>query len=141
ADDVTYSVQAGSGIDSLADLRALPLVVDPAAAAAAGAATAGDTTGDATGGTTGETGDGEAAPPTDPRVPQAPEPVALEDVATVEVAPVEATSFSRLDGEPSLGVAITKTPDGNTVEVSHAVQDALDDLAGELSAAGVTTAV
>src|SRR5690606_2293790 len=73
AADVTYSVQAGSGIDSLADLRALPLVVDPAAAAAAGAATAGDTTGDATGGTTGETGDGEAAPPTDPRVPQAPE--------------------------------------------------------------------
>ncbi|MFD6179500.1 MULTISPECIES: efflux RND transporter permease subunit [unclassified Isoptericola] len=144
-DDVTYSVQAGSSIDSVKELKALPLVVTPDAAAAAGASS----TGDATGGTTGETGDGTGAPPAaagqaDPtatQAPQAPEPVVLSDVATVKVVPVDATSHSRLDGEPSLGVAITKTPDGNTVDVSHAVQDALDDLKPELAAAGVTTAV
>jgi HAE1 family hydrophobic/amphiphilic exporter-1 len=153
-DDVTYSVQAGSGIDSLKEFKALPLVPDPAAAAGA---TPG--AGDATGGTTGEVGDGTGAPPsadaaqggtqdsapgaTDPSVqmPAAPEPVALSDVATVTVVPADATSYSRLDGEPSLGVAITKTPDGNTVDVSHDVQAALDDLAPELGAAGVTTAV
>ncbi|GAA1711192.1 efflux RND transporter permease subunit [Isoptericola hypogeus] len=127
-DDATYSVQTGSSIESVEDLEGLPLVVDPAAAAAAGEAT----TGDATGGTTGEIGDGSSAPPA---------PATMSDVATVEVVPVEASSYSRLDGEPSLGVAITKTPDGNTVEVSHAVQDALDDLQPELEAAGVTTAV
>jgi len=173
-DDVTYSVQAGSGIDSVKELKALPLVPDPAAAGA--------TTGDATGGTTGEIGDGTGAPPaadgtapdaagaapgatpegapegstapapeqapesagapeTAPQPPAAPEPVTLADVASVKVVPVDATSYSRLDGESSLGVAITKTPDGNTVDVSHAVQDAMDDLRPELDEAGVTTAV
>ncbi|SKC37016.1 efflux RND transporter permease subunit [Krasilnikoviella flava] len=151
-DDVTYSVQAGSSIDSVKELKALPLVPDPATGA--GATTG---AGDATGGTTGEVGDGTGAPPaadgsaqgsvpgaTDPsaaQTPAAPEPVTLSDVATVEVVPVEATSQSRLDGESSLGVAITKTPDGNTVDVSHAVQDAMDDLRPQLEAAGVTTAV
>ncbi|MCK9794891.1 efflux RND transporter permease subunit [Isoptericola sp. 4D.3] len=133
-DDVTYSVQAGSRIESVKELKALPLVPDPAAAGATPGA------GDATGGTTGEVGDGTGAPP-EQEAPSAPEPVALSDVATVKVVPVEATSHSRLDGESSLGVAITKTPDGNTVDVSHAVQDVLDDLRPELDAAGVTTAV
>ncbi|GAB6939738.1 efflux RND transporter permease subunit [Isoptericola variabilis] len=139
-DDVTYSVQAGSSIGSVKELKALPLVPDPAAAA--GATTG---AGDATGGTTGEVGDGTGAPPADgatiPQAPAAPEPVTLADVATVKVVPVEATSHSRLDGESSLGIAITKTPDGNTVDVSHAVQDAMDDLRPELEDAGVTTAV
>lgn len=150
-DDVTYSVQAGSSIDSVKELKALPLVPDPAAVGATTGA------GDATGGTTGEVGDGTGAPPaadvaaqdpaqgaegaTAPQTPAAPEPVTLADVATVKVVPVEATSHSRLDGESSLGVAITKTPDGNTVDVSHAVQDAMDDLKPELEDAGVTTAV
>ncbi|MBB2924269.1 efflux RND transporter permease subunit [Cellulomonas cellasea] len=65
----------------------------------------------------------------------------LGDVATVTVTPEEATSYSRLDGSPALGVAITKTPDGNTVDVSHAVQDALADLGPALEAEGVRTAV
>ncbi|MDC7122001.1 efflux RND transporter permease subunit [Cellulomonas fimi] len=67
--------------------------------------------------------------------------VALGDVATVEAGPAPATSYSRLDGAPSLGVAVTKTPAGNTVEVSHAVQDVLDDLGEQLDADGVRVAV
>lgn len=67
--------------------------------------------------------------------------VALGDVATVEAGPAAPTSYSRLDGAPSLGVAVTKTPAGNTVEVSHAVQDVLDDLAEQLDAEGVRVAV
>ncbi|PZR54415.1 AcrB/AcrD/AcrF family protein [Xylanimonas oleitrophica] len=68
-------------------------------------------------------------------------PVTLGDVAEVTAGPADPTSYSRLDGEPSLGVAITKTPQGNTVEVSHAVADALDELQPALDAAGVRTAV
>ncbi|WP_086150878.1 efflux RND transporter permease subunit [Cellulosimicrobium sp. KWT-B] len=68
-------------------------------------------------------------------------PVALGDVATVTEGPEPATSFSRLDGEPALAVAITKTPAGNTVEVSHAVQDAVDDLSGVLDAQDVRVEV
>lgn len=95
--DLTLSVQAGSEITSVDDLRALPLV---------GAAT----------------------------------PVTLGDVAEVVLAPVPATSFSRLDGEPALAVALTKTPAGNTVEVSHGAQDAVADLRDQLGE-GVDVAV
>ena len=59
-------------------------------------------------------------------------PVTLGDVADVVVAPVPATSFSRVDGNPALAVAITKTPQGNTVDVSHGVQDAITELQGQL---------
>ncbi|WP_136518743.1 efflux RND transporter permease subunit [Cellulomonas telluris] len=59
-------------------------------------------------------------------------PVALGDVADVVVAPVPATSFSRLDGEPALAVALTKTPAGNTVDVSHGAQEAVDELRAQL---------
>lgn len=60
------------------------------------------------------------------------EPVALGDVADVVVAPVPATSFSRLDGEPALAVALTKTPAGNTVDVSHGAQEAVAELQDQL---------
>ncbi|WP_217617290.1 efflux RND transporter permease subunit, partial [Cellulomonas sp. GbtcB1] len=58
--------------------------------------------------------------------------VALGDVAAVAEGTEEPTSYSRLVGSPALGIAITKTPDGNTVEVSHGVTEALDDLSGVL---------
>ncbi|MCC2314554.1 efflux RND transporter permease subunit [Cellulomonas xiejunii] len=89
--DLTLSVQAGSPITSVDDLRALPLL--------------GSATGQA---------------------------VNLGDVAEVVVAPVPAASLSRLDGEPALAVSLTKTPAGNTVDVSHGAQDAVDELRDQL---------
>ena len=68
-------------------------------------------------------------------------PVTLGDVATVTLAPQPATSYSRLDGDPALAVAITKTPAGNTVDVSHAVQAAIDDMSGALEAKDVRVEV
>lgn len=63
------------------------------------------------------------------------------DVATVTEAQAEPTSFSRLDGEPALAVSITKTPDGNTVDVSGGVAAVLDDLAEQVDAEGLDLAV
>lgn len=100
--DRTLSVQAGSAITSVDDLKALPVL--PSSATAATAA-------------------GGAAPTG---------PVTLGDVADVLLAPVPATSYSRVDGNPALAVAITKTPQGNTVDVSHGVQDAIAELQGQL---------
>ncbi|TQN30897.1 HAE1 family hydrophobic/amphiphilic exporter-1 [Haloactinospora alba] len=57
-----------------------------------------------------------------------PEPVQLKEVADVELTTDDATSITRTDGKPSLGVMITKTPEGNTVEISEAVQSQLSDL-------------
>ncbi|PYG00883.1 hydrophobic/amphiphilic exporter-1, HAE1 family [Georgenia satyanarayanai] len=54
-------------------------------------------------------------------------PVAVGDVAEVSAERAEATSFNRTDGDPSFGLAVTKTPDGNTVDVSQEVQDLLGE--------------
>ena len=118
AGDRTLSVQVGSAVTSTDDLANLPLVAAPSAApGSTGASTPGAA---------------DAAPSA---------PVTLGDVATVTVAPQPATSYSRLDGEPALAVAITKTPAGNTVEVSHAVQSAIEDMDGALEAKDVRVEV
>ncbi len=68
-------------------------------------------------------------------------PVRLDDVADVTAAPAEPTSFNRTDGQPSFGLAVTKTPDGNTVEVSHGVQELLPELAAALGDGAEITVV
>ncbi|MEY9210666.1 efflux RND transporter permease subunit [Thermobifida halotolerans] len=69
-----------------------------------------------------------------PGVPQAPtpEPVRLSEVADVELVLDDATSITRTNGEPSLGISITKTPDGNTVEISEEVRERVADLEDQL---------
>lgn len=62
--------------------------------------------------------------------------VALGDVAEVERVTQPADSISRTNGQDSIGITITKTPDGNTVEVSQAVRDALPDLEEQLGESG-----
>lgn len=67
--------------------------------------------------------------------------VPLGDVVEVLDGEEAQTSFSRLDGEPSLAIAVTKTPAGNTVDVSHEVNDVLASAQDSLAARGVTVAV
>jgi len=55
-------------------------------------------------------------------------PVQLGSIATVESKLPAATSYTRTDGVDSLGIAVTARPDGNPVEISHAVRDQLADL-------------
>lgn len=62
----------------------------------------------------------------------APEPVQLSEVAEVELVQDDPTSLARVNGDPSIGVMIMKTPDGNTVDVSEGVQRVLDDQADVL---------
>ncbi|MET1043549.1 MAG: efflux RND transporter permease subunit [Microbacteriaceae bacterium] len=51
------------------------------------------------------------------------EAATIGDVGTVEITDNPTTGISRVNGEPALTIAVTKMPDGNTVDVSHAVQD------------------
>jgi HAE1 family hydrophobic/amphiphilic exporter-1 len=67
--------------------------------------------------------------------------VRLSDVAAVRQAAEAATSYSRLDGSDAIALAVTKTPAGNTVQVSHDVQDELDALSEVLAELGLTVAV
>lgn len=54
--------------------------------------------------------------------------ITIADVATVELADEPVTGISRVNGEPALTLAITKTPAGNTVAVSEAVNEMLPEL-------------
>ncbi|MEV4760882.1 efflux RND transporter permease subunit [Micromonospora sp. NPDC049559] len=63
----------------------------------------------------------------DPTRPGAP-PVRLGDVATVTQQLAAPTSFTRTNGKASLGIAVTATPDGNAVQISHDIRDKLADL-------------
>ncbi|MDF1477552.1 efflux RND transporter permease subunit [Leifsonia sp. H3M29-4] len=90
-DDKTLIVQAGTRLDSIEQLAALPLL--------------------------GGNGTGV---------------VTIGDVATVEIADEPITGISRVNGEPALTLAVTKTPAGNTVAVSKAVNALLPELAAAL---------
>ncbi|KQO61484.1 efflux RND transporter permease subunit [Curtobacterium sp. Leaf261] len=54
-----------------------------------------------------------------------PEAATIGDVATVELTEAPRTSISRVNGKEALTVAITKTQQANTVDVSKTVSDAL----------------
>lgn len=54
--------------------------------------------------------------------------VKLSDVATVEQTVAPSTSLTRTNGQPSLGISITKTSDGNTVAISQAIKDKISSL-------------
>jgi len=56
----------------------------------------------------------------------------LSDVATIKQGVSPSTSLTRINGKPSLGIAITKTADGNTVNISQAVNDKLSSLESQL---------
>ncbi|GAB2977701.1 efflux RND transporter permease subunit [Frigoribacterium salinisoli] len=58
--------------------------------------------------------------------------VALGDVADVELTSAPVTSISRVDGADALTIAVTKSLEANTVEVSEAVRAAMPDLVDSL---------
>ena len=66
-------------------------------------------------------------------VPSAPPPVTLGDIADVSLSAGTATSVSRTNGKPSIGVSIIKDPDANTIDVTSAVLDTLESV-GDLPA-------
>lgn len=56
------------------------------------------------------------------------EVVRLEDVAVVELAPVDSSSVARLNGAESLLISVQKEGTANTVQVSNRVQDRIESL-------------
>ena len=65
----------------------------------------------------------------------------LGAVAEVELGEAPATSYSRVNGEPALAVGLTQTPDGNTVDISQAVEDLLPEIRQVLGEGSVVAVV
>ena len=61
------------------------------------------------------------------------EPLTIAAVASVKITDDPVTGISRVNGEPSLTIAVTKTPAGNTVAVSKLVQDAIPEIEASLA--------
>ena len=57
-------------------------------------------------------------------------PVRLSDVANVTVGEGVPDSITRTNGKPGVGVSISKKPDANTVDVTTAINDALENIPG-----------
>ncbi|KAF4406462.1 efflux RND transporter permease subunit [Streptomyces lycii] len=73
--------------------------------------------------------------------PKAAKPVRLGDVATVREQDAEATSLTRTNGEPSLGIVMTMGQDGSAVDISEAVRDELPQLRATLGDGAELTVV
>ena len=54
--------------------------------------------------------------------------VTIGDVATVTYEDAPITSIARTNGNETLAISITKTPDGNSVDVSQGIQDLIPEL-------------
>ncbi|MBM7797022.1 efflux RND transporter permease subunit [Pseudoglutamicibacter cumminsii] len=79
----------------------------------------------------------EQAPGQTQRQVQKPKISLLGDVAKVELADEESSSITRTNGELSLALSITKTPDADTVRVVEAIEEALPQLLKDADAEGV----
>ncbi|WP_067169926.1 efflux RND transporter permease subunit [Microtetraspora niveoalba] len=140
--DRTLTVQVGDRIETVEDLKNLYLA--PAApqaaggaAGSAGATGAGGRTGSAAGAAGGQVpGRAQVAVR-----PAAPKPVRLGDVADIAVKDADATTLTRTNGKPSLGVSITMKPDGNAVRISHDVRAVLPELTRAVGDASELTVV
>jgi HAE1 family hydrophobic/amphiphilic exporter-1 len=62
----------------------------------------------------------------------APEPLLVGDVAEAREVSSGVSGVSRTNGEPSLGINVTKEPDANTVEVADGVEEALAQVRDDL---------
>ncbi len=109
----TLPIQVGNTFTSLADLNNLVVGVSVPRTA---------------------TGTGSVLPlPTATQTPAVkPTPITLGEVATVEQTLAPSTSITRTNGQPSIGIAITKTNGGNTVSISQAIQNKFSSLQSTL---------
>ncbi|MGV8970669.1 MAG: efflux RND transporter permease subunit [Microbacteriaceae bacterium] len=114
-DGTTLTVQAGTKIETIEAIQALPLL---------GATKKVEIT-------TPSLIPGRAPTTTEQTVPDD-ELYTLSDFATVEVIDNPVTGISRVNGEPSVTIAVTKSPAGNTVEVSRAVTELIPELEASL---------
>ena len=139
-------VRVASELGSAEALEELPVGISSAAGPPPGAAsggrpgggarpgTAGGGTGGAPGGASGGDSPGALAGGASAGTPggAASQPVLIGDVAEVREVESDISGVSRTNGEPSLGLNITKEQDANTVEVAEGVEEQLEEVRDEL---------
>jgi multidrug efflux pump subunit AcrB len=132
-DGLSTPVRTTSGLADAGALEELPVGVSGGTSAPTGAVPGGAPPGAVPGGVAASAPPaGMASAPPVGATSAAPEPVLLGDVAEVREVSSDISGVSRTNGEPSLGINITKEPDANTVEVADGVNEALADVRDDL---------
>jgi HAE1 family hydrophobic/amphiphilic exporter-1 len=67
--------------------------------------------------------------------------VTIGEVSEVEIVSNPVTAISRVNGDPSLTISITKNPAANTVDVANEIEEALPALAAAIGAGTVFTTI
>ena len=153
------TIQTGRPVETLAALRNLPLIGTKTTVSTPSAANLGALLGGATG-TSGGTGSGLPSGATaggypssmaggsalssalsglTPTVKTSVTAVTLGSVASVTLDPAPTTSVSRVNGKEALSIAVTKTQEGNSVALSHAVAAAIPTLKQKLGDVTIVT--
>jgi hydrophobic/amphiphilic exporter-1 (mainly G- bacteria), HAE1 family len=125
----TFSIAAGNTLNSLSDLQNLIV----------GTKTSSNCPQTGTGNPGGQTFAGRQTPTAGCKTTGT--PVKLSDVATVQQTLAPSTSLTRTNGQPSLGLSITKTANGNTVSISQAVNQDITSLQNQLGHSAKITVV
>lgn len=121
-DDTEKSVVVDGNFTKIEDLKTLKIPVIPSGA-----------------GTQGQQGApaNQQAGDLQSQAPMAIPTIELQDIATIEIVG-KAESFSRTNGETSIGVQIVKAADANTVDVVNDVKDNLKELESKIDGLKVT---
>ncbi len=127
---IVYPITVSAKAETEKALEDLVLPSAQTAAAAMSAMTAGASAGAAA------AGPAAAAAPA-----AAAEPVRLGDVATVKIAPAPLTAITRTNGEASIGISVSKSSTGNTVDIANAVAAELPAISRDLGGEATITTV
>ncbi len=124
-DKGSISVEVGTPVATLEDFKNLALIGSSTSSAPSGMPSF----------------SGNSQIPSGISIPSAAKPSALTvaDVATVTLENAPTTSIARTNGKEALSISIVKTQDGNTVAVSHGVQDKIAELKKKLGDVTIVT--
>jgi HAE1 family hydrophobic/amphiphilic exporter-1 len=125
---LVYPITVSASTPTIAAFKAL--VLAPAGGASTGTATAGGMTAATPAATAGATA---AAPPA--------QPVTLGQIADVRVGPAPLTAVTRTDGKASIGISVSKSTSGNTVDIAAAVAKELPAITRDLNGQATITLV
>jgi HAE1 family hydrophobic/amphiphilic exporter-1 len=124
-DKGSISVEVGTPVATLEDFKNLALIGSATTSAPSGMPSF----------------SGNSQIPAGISIPSAAKPSTLTvaDIATVTLENAPTTSIARTNGKEALSISIVKTQDGNTVAVSHGVQDKIAELKKKLGDVTIVT--
>ena len=132
----TLSVQIGSAVNSVAAVKALPLISSTSGASASAPSASASSASKPSAaipsaGKSGLSGFGTTQAPVAKPAP-APKPLTIGDIAKVKLENAPITTIARVNGKEALSVSFSKSQNGNTVALADSVLSKVDEFKTKL---------